>query len=206
MKHSLKNRPSLQRALLLGFVLLPLLAQANPQIGPSIGFTRGLAHPLTGLDHICAMIAVGLWAAQRGGRALWLVPLTFVSVMALGGMVGMAKIRIPLVEPGIAASVLVLGLLIAAAVRLPLWSSVLLVGLFAFCHGHAHGWEMPVAASGLFFGLGFIVSTIALHVSGIGIGLAAKQTGSTSLIRYAGGAIAVCGIYLCLNISQQNFF
>ena len=189
-----------QRALFCIFLQLPALAQANPQIGPSTGFTSVLAHPLTGLDHICAMIAVGLWAAQRGGRALWLVPLTFVSIMTIGGIVGAAKIGIPFVEPGIAASVLVLGLLIAAAIQLPLWASMLLVGLFAFCHGHAHGWEMPVVASGILFGLGFIVSTIILHACGVGIGLAAKRGGSTRLIRYAGGAIAVGGIYLCVTV------
>jgi urease accessory protein len=200
MKNSLKVPLLLQRMLFFFFLLVPTLAQAHPQIGYSTGFVRGMAHPLTGLDHICAMIAVGLWAVQRGGRALWFVPLTFVSVMILGGIVGMAKIPIPWVEPGIAASVLILGLLIAAAVRLPLWASMVLVGLFAFFHGHAHGWEMPVAASGMLFGLGFIVSTIALHACGIGLGLAAKRTGSVNFIRYAGGAIAACGIYLCATV------
>jgi urease accessory protein len=131
---------------------VPALAQAHPQIGNSAGFARGLAHPMSGSDHICAMIAVGLWAAQRGDRALWLVPLVFVLAMTIGGILGMAAISLPFVEPGIAASVLVLGILIAAAVRLPLIASVLLVGLFALFHGHAHGSEMPSQLQEFFMG------------------------------------------------------
>jgi urease accessory protein len=112
----------------------------------------------------------------------------------------MAAISLPFVEPGIAASVLVLGILIAAAVRLPLIASALLVGLFALFHGHAHGAEMPATASGIFYAIGFILATVTLHLCGIGLGLAAKQTCSQQLIRYAGGAIAVCGVYLCFTI------
>jgi urease accessory protein len=184
---------------LLAVFLLPALAQAHPGVpGHTHGFANGLAHPLTGLDHICAMVAVGLWAAQRGGRALWLVPSVFVSVMILGGVLGMAAVPIPFVEPGIAASVLVLGVLIAAAVRLPLPASALLVGLFAVFHGYAHGAEMPASASGLAYGLGFVAATASLHLSGIGLGLLAQRFGSARLVRYAGAAIAACGIYLCL--------
>jgi urease accessory protein len=181
---------------LLAVFLLPALAQAHPGVpGHTHGFANGLAHPLTGLDHICAMVAVGLWAAQR---ALWLVPSVFVSVMILGGVLGMAAVPIPFVEPGIAASVLVLGVLIAAAVRLPLPASALLVGLFAVFHGYAHGAEMPASASGLAYGLGFVAATASLHLSGIGLGLLAQRFGSARLVRYAGAAIAACGIYLCL--------
>jgi urease accessory protein len=184
---------------LLAVFLLPTLAQAHPGIpGHTHGFANGLAHPLTGLDHICAMVAVGLWAAQRGGRALWLVPSVFVSVMILGGALGMAAVPVPFVEPGIAASVLVLGVLIAAAVRLPLPVSALLVGVFAICHGYAHGAEMPDSASGLAYGLGFVLATASLHLSGIGLGLLARRFASVWLVRYAGGAIAACGVYLCL--------
>jgi urease accessory protein len=184
---------------LLAVLLLPTLAQAHPGIpGHTHGFANGLAHPLTGLDHICAMVAVGLWAAQRGGRALWLVPSVFVSVMILGGALGMASVPVPFVEPGIAASVLVLGVLIAAAVRLPLPVSAVLVGVFAIFHGYAHGAEMPASASGLAYGLGFVAATASLHLLGIGLGLLARRFASARLVRYAGGAIAVCGIYLCL--------
>jgi urease accessory protein len=186
---------------LFAIFLLPALAQAHPGIpGHTHGLANGLLHPLTGLDHICAMVAVGLWAAQRGGRALWLVPSVFVSVMILGGALGMAAVSVPFVEPGIAASVLVLGVLVAAAVRLPLAASALLVGTFALFHGYAHGAEMPASASGAAYCLGFVAVTACLHVLGIGLGLLAQRFGSARLVRYAGGAIAVCGIYLCLSV------
>ncbi len=189
---------SLRRLPWLAVFLLPALAQAHPGFpGHTHGFANGLAHPLTGLDHICAMVAVGLWAAQRGGRALWLVPSVFVSVMACGGALGMAAVPLPFVEAGIVASVLVLGVLIAAAVRLPLPASALLVGAFALFHGYAHGAEIPGTASGLAYGLGFVAATAALHLSGIGLGLLARRFGSAQLVRYAGAAIAGCGLYLC---------
>jgi urease accessory protein len=198
MKNSFRTSAILRNTLpLLAVFFLPALAQAHPGLpGHTHGFANGLAHPLTGLDHICAMIAVGLWAAQRGGRALWAVPLAFVSVMVLGGILGMACGALPFVETGIATSVLVLGVLIAASVRLPLLMSVFIVGVFALFHGFAHGAEMPATASGLAYGTGFILATAGLHLTGIGTGLAARQWGSMQTIRYAGGAIAACGIYL----------
>jgi len=142
------------------------------------------------------MIAVGLWAAQRGGRSLWLVPLAFVSIMALGGMLGMTGGALPFVETGIATSVLILGVLIAASVRLPLLMSVFIVGVLAMFHGYAHGAEMPATASGLAYGIGFMLATASLHLCGIGMGLAAQKINSVKLVRYAGGAIAACGVYL----------
>lgn len=176
-------------------VFVPSLAHAHVGVGQTSGFSHGLAHPLTGLDHIAAMVAVGLWAAQRGGRAMWAVPLTFVWVMALGGLFGTVGVSIPFVEPGIVASVLVLGVLIAAAVHFPLVASSLLVGLFAIFHGHAHGAEMLEAASGLAYGIGFVLATALLHVCGIGFGLAAQRLASPRAIRYAGGAVTALGIY-----------
>lgn len=179
-------------------LLCPFMAQAHPGVpGHVHGFAEGLAHPLTGLDHICAMIAVGLWAAQRGGRFLWLVPLTFVSVMTVGGLIGMSGFQIPFVEQGIAASVLVLGILIAAALRLPLSASAALVGVFALFHGLAHGAETPVSVSGLSFAAGFVLATAVLHLAGIGIGLLPRKLGGTQIVRYVGGAIAVYGLVLC---------
>lgn len=179
-------------------VLIPSLAQAHPGVpGHTHGFSNGLSHPLTGLDHICAMVAVGLWAAQRGGRALWLVPATFISVMIIGGVLGMGGMRIPFVEQGIAASVLILGIFIAVAVRLPLAASVVIVGLFALFHGYAHGAETSETASGLNYAVGFIIVTASLHLVGITLGLAAKKFVSIPSIRFAGGAIAACGLYLC---------
>jgi urease accessory protein len=128
---------------------------------------------------------------------VWLVPLTFVSVMALGGLLGASGISVPFVEQGIASSVLILGLLIAASVRLPLVASALLVGAFAIFHGYAHGAEMPVTASGFGYGLGFVTATALLHVAGIAIGLMAKNWSGERFVRLAGGAIAACGLALC---------
>ena len=202
MKMFLRNTSRFQRSLiLLALIFIPSLAQAHPgHLGHTAGWANGLLHPVSGLDHICAMIAVGLWAAQRGGRAIWIVPLTFVSVMALGGLLGMNGVRVPLAEQGIAASVLVLGLLIAAAVRLPLATSVLVVGIFAVFHGYAHGAEMPPTASGLTYGLGFMAATAGLHLCGISAGLMTQRLGSTRLVRYAGVIIAAFGLYLFCSV------
>jgi urease accessory protein len=183
---------------LLLVALVPSLAYAHPAYGPGGGLLSGLAHPATGLDHVLAMVAVGLWAAQRGGRAIWLVPLAFVTVMAVGGLLGMAAISVPFAEQGIVASVLVLGVLIAAAVRLPLVASMILVGLFALVHGHSHGVEMPETAAGFAYSIGFVLATAWLHSIGIGLGMLARRFGTERFVRYAGGAIALCGVYLCL--------
>ncbi len=179
-------------------VLFPSLAHAHVGVGHTSGLLHGFSHPVSGLDHICAMVAVGLWAAQRGGRAVWLVPLTFVSVMAVGGFLGMAGVTVPFVEEGIVVSVLVLGVLIAAAARLPLVASVIIVGLFAIFHGHAHGAEMPQTASGFAYGAGFMLATALLHAVGIFIALFISRMGQVRFVRFAGGAIALCGVYLCL--------
>lgn len=199
MKNSFRFSPLFQRTLpFLLFLLVPSLAQAHPGMpGHTHGFTNGLAHPLTGLDHVCAMVAVGLWAAQRGGRALWFVPLTFVSFMMLGGILGMDGINVPYVEQGIAASVLVLGIFIAAAVRLPLVASMVIVGLFALFHGYAHGAEMPESASGFAYGIGFVVATTSLHLCGIALGITTQRFTLAQMVRYLGGGIAACGVYLC---------
>jgi len=178
--------------------LLPSLAQAHPNHGPASGLFAGLAHPLSGLDHLAAMVAIGLWAAQRGGRALWAVPLAFVGVLIFGALLGQGGVALPFAEQGIAASVLILGILIAAAWRLPLAASLAVVGLFALFHGYAHGAEMPATASGLAYGAGFVAATVALNLFGIGLGLAAKQLATEKMLRYAGGAVAACGLYLVL--------
>lgn len=182
----------------LALCLAPTLAQAHVGVGSTSGLVHGLAHPLTGLDHFAAMVAVGLWAAQCGGRAVWVVPVTFVTLMSAGGLLGAAGFPLPFVEPGIMASVLVLGLLIAAAIRLPLTASSLLVGLFALFHGHAHGAEMPETVAGAAYGMGFVLATGLLHCSGIGVGLLAQKLARPRVIRYAGGAITALGIYLCI--------
>lgn len=199
MKISSGISPALRRSFfLVPLLLLPSLAQAHPGHGAATGLASGFTHPLTGLDHLCAMIAVGLWAAQRGGRALWAVPLAFVSVMTLGAIAGMGGYTLPFIEQGIAASVLILGILIAAALRLPLAASITVVGLFALFHGYAHGAEMPATASGFAYGVGFVAATAGLHLLGIGLGLTAKKLATEKTVRYAGGAIAACGLYLVL--------
>ncbi len=162
-------------ALLAVFALLPVLAQAHPGHGPADSFASGLNHPLHGLDHILAMVAVGLWAAQMGGRSRWVVPVTFVSLMTVGGAMGMLGLPLPMVETGILVSVVAMGVLIAAAARLPLAASMALVGVFAIFHGHAHGTEIPAAASGLNYALGFILATALLHACGLGLGLLAQK-------------------------------
>jgi len=177
---------------------LPSLALAHPgHEGHDFGwdFSAGLAHPFSGWDHLLAMIAVGLWAAQLGGRARWLVPASFVGLMALGAALGEAGLAFAGLEQGIAASVLALGLLVAGAVRLPVAAGMALVGLFALFHGLAHGGEMPASAAGLNYGFGFIAATALLHAAGLGAGaLAARR--STLLPRLAGGAIAVSALLL----------
>ena len=177
-------------------MVVPSLAHAHVGFGETSGFLHGVSHPLTGIDHLCAMIAVGLWAAQTAGRALWAVPLAFVSVMLLGSASGIAGVHFPFAETGIALSVLMLGVFIAAAVRLPLPASVLVVGLFALCHGHAHGAEMPAAASALGYAGGFALATALLHVAGIGLGVGIERIASAKIVRFAGGAIALWALAL----------
>lgn len=191
MKTSLRNNQIVRAAsLTLLFGALPTLAYAHP--GEAGGLAHGMAHPFSGLDHLCAMIAVGLWAAQMGGRAAWLVPLSFVAVMALGGLLGMAAIALPFVETGIVMSLLVLGLLIAAAARLPLALSAIIVGVFALFHGYAHGAEMSPGASAFAYAFGFMSASILLHLSGLAFGMAIRA----QLLRFAGAAVAMTGGYL----------
>lgn len=167
-------------------------AWAHPgHVAPS--FAGGLAHPVTGLDHVLAMLAVGVWAAQSGGRARWALPAVFVGVMGVGGAVGMAGVGLPGVEAGIAASVVVLGLLVACAARWSVAAAAPLVGAFAFFHGHAHGTELPAAASGTAYAAGFVVATALLHAAGLWLGHVAASRGHARLLRAAGAAVALVG-------------
>ena len=185
--------------LLLATLMAPSLAHAHVGVSETSGFLRGMGHPLGGLDHICAMVAVGLWAAQMGGRSIWAIPVTFIAVMALGGVLGMIGINVPYLETGIVVSVLTLGVLISASVRLPLAASVAIVGLFAIFHGQAHGAEMPETASGIAYGAGFLIATAFLHACGIGLGIAIQNLASPKIIRFAGIAIVFCGGYILLS-------
>jgi urease accessory protein len=198
-----KLNPSLfilRRTIFAFVMLLPALAQAH--LGTpahSHGFVSGIAHPLSGFDHLLAMVAVGIFAAQRGGRALWQIPLAFVSIMAAGGIPGMAGIgQIPLIEQLLAASVLILGIMIAAPAQLSLRAIIPLVGLFALFHGYAHGAEMSASASGSSCGIGFLMTTAILLLGGIGIGLAGQKMNSPKMVRVFGYAIALCGVWLIL--------
>jgi urease accessory protein len=182
------------RFLILAAFALPVLAHAHPgHDGHELtwDFATGAAHPFSGWDHLLAMIAVGLWAAQLGGRCRWLVPVAFVTVMALGAAPGPAGFAVPGVEQGIAVSLLVLGLLIATAVRLPVPAGMAIVGLFALFHGAAHGSEMPATADGIGYGAGFVAATALLHVVGLGLGFALKN--HEKAVRFAGGAVAIVG-------------
>ena len=182
-----------RRLALAAFTLLTtaVAAEAHTGVGSTMGFAHGLGHPFNGLDHILAMVAVGLFAANLGGRSLWLVPLSFVAMMAAGGALGVAGIDMPFVEIGIGTSVIVLGLAVAMQWNLPVSGAMALVGFFALFHGHAHGAEMPTDASGLAYGAGFLLATIVLHLVGVGlgvgIGLLAKATSKRTM--QAGGAV-----------------
>lgn len=185
----------------LALCLAPTAAVAHVGVGSTSGFVHGFMHPLSGLDHQLAMILVGLFAYQLGGRALWLVPLTFVSVMALCGFLGVMGLPIPFVEVGIALSVVVLGAIVAIGVRAPLAVAMGAVGFFAIFHGHAHGSEMPLDASGLEYGVGFMLATAVLHAVGIGIGFQigmSSKTFGNNVYRVAGGFASMAGVALLL--------
>jgi urease accessory protein len=184
---------------LLALILAPSAAFAHTGIGSTSGIVHGFMHPFSGLDHQLAMILVGIFAYQLGGRALWLVPLTFVSVMALGGFLGVMGVPIPLVEVGIALSVIVLGAIIAFGLRAPIVVAMAAVGFFAIFHGHAHGSEMPLDASGFEYGIGFMLATAALHAVGIGVGFLIGMTSKTlgkNVYRVAGSVASLAGVLL----------
>lgn len=185
--------------------LLLLAAAAHAHIGHgTVGagdFTDGLLHPVTGLDHVVAMVAVGLWGAQLGRPAIWILPITFPLVMALGGFAGVIGAPLPGVVIGIALSGIILGSMVAAALTPPLWVATLIVAAFAIFHGHAHGSAMPLAGAPLAFGAGFVVATGMLHLCGIAIGLLIRWPFGAALIRAGGGVIAAVGaFYLALHL------
>jgi urease accessory protein len=194
-------RPYLWTGFASLFLLIfsPGTAWAHVGVGTTAGLVNGFVHPIFGWDHLLAMVAVGLWAAQRGGRAVWLLPAAFVGTMALGGVLGSIGLALPGVEAGILASVLVLGALIAMAARFPLGIAVAVVALSALFHGHAHGAEMPQAVSGLSYGLGFCAATALLHTAGVMIPLSLRRlVGERQVqwIRLAGAGICAAGVIL----------
>ena len=180
-------------------IALPTIASAHPGDEGTPGFIHGFLHPLGGIDHILAMVAVGLFAAQLGGRALWLVPASFVVTMAAAGIAGMAGLELPYVEAGIALSILVLGAAIALETTMPVAAAMGLVAFFAIFHGYAHGAEMPETMSGLAYGAGFVAATAALHALGIGLGLVigrSSEIASRRILQIGGSAAALAGAAL----------
>lgn len=184
---------------LLPFLALPLVALAGPAEAHTFGaggagLTQGFLHPLGGWDHLLAMLAVGVWASQLGGRAIWAAPAAFVGGLLFGAILGMAGVELVAVETGILASLVVVGLLIALAVQLPLPAGLVLVACFGLVHGHAHGTELPETAAPALYALGFVSASVLLHLAGVGLGLAARRWALPLLPRLGGGAVAAAGL------------
>ena len=183
--------------------LILLLVSDTPALahvleGQAQGLLAGLRHPVSGADHVLAMIAVGLWGAQLGAPAIWLLPVTFPMVMAFGGFLGLVGILVPGVEIGIALSAVLLGLMVARDAKPPLVLAALLVGFFAVFHGHAHGTELPAGQSGLTYSIGFVMATGSLHGFGILLGVAHKWATGQVAIRVAGALVTVAGVVFLL--------
>jgi urease accessory protein len=179
------------------FVLLlawPGIALAHAQGVESAGFVTGFRHPISGLDHVLAMVAVGLWGAQLGAPAIWLLPVAFPMVMAFGGMLGLLGVPLPGVEYGIDASGILLGAAVTLEMRPPLALAAAMVGVFAIFHGHAHGTELPAGQSGLLYSLGFVVATGCLHAAGIAIGTVHRWAWGRTLLRVAGAGVTMGGV------------
>ncbi len=192
MKYIIRN------ILILALVAIPVPAFAHVGIGETSAFMAGIVHPLSGYDHLLAMVAVGLWAGLRGEKALWLWPLAFVGSMVLGGVMGMNGIALPFVEQGILASVMALGLLVAFAVRAPLAVGAMVIGAAGLLHGFAHGAEAPLTGGGENYALGFVLATAALHGAGVFATLGALRLRKPILIRAAGLATVIAGLALVM--------
>src|SRR5512147_1901448 len=173
---------------------VPASAFAHVEGGQATGFSTGLQHPWSGLDHVLAMIAVGIWGAQLGNPALWLLPVTFPMVMSLGAMMGLLGIPLPGIEIGIAVSAIFLGVMVVGEVRPKLVIAAMLVGFFAIFHGHAHGTELPAGQSGMLYSMGFVIATGILHGIGITIGLIHRWPQGRLALRGAGAFIVVMGV------------
>lgn len=170
-------------------------AFAHEQTGVPGGLASGFLHPLTGLDHLIAMVAVGIWGAQLGAPAIWVLPITFPLVMAIGGVLGVLGVPLPFPEVMIALSAVALGTAVATSLRLPFAAAAAVVGIFAIFHGHAHGAELPRSANPLAYGVGFVISTGLLHLAGISIGTLLRFPMGRPLIRALGVVIAGLGIF-----------
>lgn len=178
--------------LLMLAMAVPAMAHTGEELAG--GFAGGFLHPLLGPDHIAAMLAVGLWGAFLGAPAIFLLPIVFPLVMAVGGVLGILGVPLPGIEIGIAVSAIVLGLMVALAAKPHIAVAAILVGAFAIFHGHAHGTELPDGANALAYALGFVIATGLLHLAGIGFGLLTQYPGGRLAVRAAGGAIAIAGL------------
>jgi urease accessory protein len=190
-----RNHPA-NVAALVTVVLLAgsSVAGAHESTGVGGGFLTGFTHPLFGWDHMAAMVAVGLWGAFLGAPAIWQLPIVFPLVMAAGAVLAIAGVPLPAVEVGIAASAVVLGIMVASAARPPFWVAALIVGMFAIFHGHAHGTELPAAASIVAYAVGFVVGTGLLHLIGIFFGLTTRWSWGAPAVRTTGAVIALAGV------------
>ncbi len=195
-------RTGLTRVIGAAFTLVTLVAtaaSAHTGVGDGPGVAHGFSHPLGGLDHVLAMVTVGLLARQLGGRALWLLPATFVAVMALGGVLAILGAPLPGVELGIAASVIVLGAVAALGVKAPVAVAAAIAGLFAVFHGHAHGIELPHGTAAMSYATGFLSATALLHAAGIGLGALLVRLSDAygfALCRVGGASVAIAGVVL----------
>jgi len=188
----LPNLKPVMAAILLLTSATPVFAHV--QQGQAAGYLTGLSHPISGLDHVLAMIAVGLWGAQLGRPAVWILPVTFPMMMAFGAFLGLAGIPLPGVEIGIALSAVLLGIMVAGELKPSLLIAAVIVAFFAVFHGHAHGTELPAGQSGLMYSIGFVMATGCLHGVGIAIGLIHKWQAGKVLLRVSGLVVALAGI------------
>jgi len=187
----------LMRAVAIILLLLCARAYGHDEGEGGVGFFAGLLHPALGFDHFLAMLSVGILSAQIGGRAIWYVPLAFVSVMIVGGILGINGVYLPLVEFGIASSVFALGVALAADKHIATAWAMLFVGFFATFHGHAHGTEMPQIADPLFYSLGFVIGTAIIHLSGVFVGLGSRKfENGPMFLRFIGAGIAGIGLHI----------
>jgi urease accessory protein len=182
-------------AVLVTIILSAQTAFAHPQKGEAVGFLTGFRHPISGLDHVLAMVAVGLWGAQLGPPAIWILPVAFPVVMAMGGMLGLMGMPLPGIEYGIALSATLLGAAVMFEIRPPIGVAAALVGFFAIFHGHAHGTELPPGQSALFYSMGFVVATGCLHALGISAGTVHRWPWGQKLLRVAGALVALGGVF-----------
>ena len=176
-------------------LLWPDTAMAHVESGEAGGFISGVTHPISGLDHVLAMVAVGLWGAQLGSPAVWMLPVAFPMMMAFGGMLGLIGVPVPGVEIGIAVSGVVLGAMVLGEIKMPIAASIILVGVFAIFHGHAHGTELSEGQNAMLYSLGFVISTGTLHAAGIGIGTVHRWKAGKVAVRGAGALVMLGALF-----------